>query len=170
MNTEFYGRNIIEFATEDQLMLAVDNMNGGQDEIDEVRKILEGVIERNFATIAIPAAWLMLNLCLRKTGVRTMSLVMCEEIAGKLRINPKELQDALWFLHHYIGTILYYPDIESLKDTVICDIQVVFDSASNLIKNTFNFQKVGHKSSQQFKEKAHAVQSSRRKKGFVMSH
>ena len=129
-------------------------MNGGQDEINDIRKLLEGIIERNFATIAIPAAWLMLSLCLRKTGVRTMSLAKCEEIAGKLGISPKELQDALWFLHHYIGTLLYYPEIESLKDTVICDIQVVFDSASNLIKNTFSFNKVGHKISQQFKEKA----------------
>ena len=53
-----------------------------------------------------------------------------------------------------MGVLLYYPEIESLKDTVICDMQVVFDSASNLIKNTFTFEKVGHGVCQKFREKA----------------
>ena len=100
-NTEFYGKNIIEFASNDQLMLAVDNMSGTQEEIDEIRKILERIIERSFPKISIPVAWLMLSLCIRKTGARTMSLQECEQLAHKLLINPQELQHALWFLHHY---------------------------------------------------------------------
>lgn len=31
-DTPFYDKGVIEFASEDQLMLAVDNMSGGQDE------------------------------------------------------------------------------------------------------------------------------------------
>ena len=154
MNTEFYGKNIIEFATDKQMMIAVNNMTGDQSEITEIRIILERIIERSFKKVAIPAAWLMLSLCLRKTGVRMMSLPECEELAAKLRISPQDLQHALWFLHHHIGVLLYYPEIESLKGTVICDIQVVFDSASNLIKNTFTFELVGHKRSHEFREKA----------------
>ena len=153
-NTEFYGKGIIEFASDNQLMLAVDNMSGDQGEIDSSRKLLEKIIERSFERVAIPASWLMLSLCIRKSGVRTMSLAECEKLAGKLRISAQDLQHALWFLHHYIGVLLYYPDIKSLRDTVICDIQVVYDSASNLIKNTFTFDKVGHQISRQFKEKA----------------
>ena len=153
-NTEFYGKGIIEFASENQLMLAVDNMSGDQGEIDSSRKLLEKIIERSFKRVAIPASWLMLNLCIRKSSVRTMSLAECEKLAAKLRISAQDLQHALWFLHHYIGVLLYYPDIESLRDTVICDIQVVYDSASNLIKNTFTFDKVGHQISKQFREKA----------------
>ena len=153
-NTEFYGKGIIEFASEDQLMLAVDNMSGDQGEIDSSRKLLEKIIERSFKRVAIPASWLMLSLCIRKSGVRTMSLAECKKLGSKLRISAQDLQHALWFLHHYIGVLLHYPDIESLRDTVICDIQVVYDSASNLIKNTFTFDKVGHQISQQFREKA----------------
>lgn len=153
-NTEFYGKGIIEFVSDEQLMLAVDNMSGDQGEIDSTRKLLVKIIERSFERVAIPASWLMLSLCIRKSGVRTMSLAECEKLAGKLRISAQDLQHALWFLHHYIGVLLHYPDIESLRDTVICDIQVVYDSASNLIKNTFTFDKVGHQISQKFKEKA----------------
>ena len=153
-NTEFYDKGIIEYAAEDQLMLAVDNMNGGQEEIDSIRKLFEKVIERNFKKVEIPASWLMLSLCIRKKKVRTMSLADCEKLAGKLRIGPEELQDALWFLHHCIGVLLYYPEVEALRDIVICDIQVLYDSATRLIKNTFTFDKVGQQASETFREKA----------------
>ena len=153
-NTEFYDKDIIEFASDDQLMLAVDNMNGSEDEIKGIQKILEKIIEKSFEKVPIPAAWLMLSLYIRKKGFRTMSLTECEELAGKVRISPQELQDALWFLHHRIGVLLYYPEVESMKGTVICDIQVLYDSATYLIKNTFTFDKVGKAASEKFREKA----------------
>ena len=83
-----------------------------------------------------------------------MSLEECNKMARKLNIGPEELQEALWFLHHCVGLLLYYPKLEALKTTVICDIQLVFDSAFNLIKNTFTFEKVGPRASEEFKEKA----------------
>jgi len=46
--TEFFDKGIIQHAKQDQLMLAVNNMSGGQKEIDEIRRVLEKVIERNF--------------------------------------------------------------------------------------------------------------------------
>ena len=100
-NTEFYHKDIIEFAAEDQLMLAVDNMSGGQAEIDEIRRVLEKVIEKSFRKIRIPASWLMLSLHIRSKKVRTISLEECEGLGRKVGISPSELQHALWFLHHH---------------------------------------------------------------------
>ena len=151
--TEFFDKDIIEFASEDQLMLSVDNMNGSEDEIDRIRKVLERVIEKSFEKVTIPASWLMFSLYMRSKKVRTMSLEECEKLAKNAGISPSELQEALWFLHHRVGVLLYYPEVEVLKGTVICDIQVVFDSASNLIRNTFTFSKVGKISSKTFREK-----------------
>ena len=152
--TPFYDKGIIEFASKDQLMLPVDNMSGGQEEIDRIRKILEKVIDENFEEVTIPASWLVLSLQIRCRKLRTMSLEDCEKLAQKLGINPSELEHALWFLHHRVGVLLYYPQLEALRGTVICDIQVVFDSASNLIKNTFTFDKVGQRLNEKFSEKA----------------
>ena len=152
-STVFYSERIIEFASASQMMIAVDNMNGGKDEIDGIRKVLEKVIDRSFQKVPIPAAWLVLSLYLRKKKFRTISLKKCEEIADKLGIGPKELLDALWFLHHRVRVLLYYPEIEALKDTVICHMQVVFDSASNLIRNTFIFDKVHPSVCEKFREK-----------------
>ncbi len=153
-NTEFFDKGIVEFAAEDQLMLSVNNMYGEKEEIEEIRRVFEKIIRKNFKKVKIPAAWLLLSLKIRRTRVRTMSLRECEELAGKLKIPPDELQHALWFLHHRIGTLLYYPEVEALKDTVICQMQVVFDSVTDLIKNTFAFDDVGKAVSERFREKA----------------
>ena len=152
--TEFFDKDIIEFASEDQLMLSVDNMNGSEDEIDGIRKVLERVIEKCFEKVTIPASWLLFSLYMRSKKVRTMSLEECDKLAKMAGISPSELQEALWFLHHRVGVLLYYPEVEAIKGTVICDIQVVFDSASNLIRNTFTFDKVGKSLSEKFREKA----------------
>ena len=158
-DTEFYKRDMIEFDSKDQVMVAVNNFSGGQDEIKRIRRRLEQAITENVKKIEIPVAWLILSFYLRNTKMRIMSLETCEGIAMKLNIGPEELQEALWFLHHCVGLLLYYPELEALKDTVICDIQVVFDSASNLIKNTFTFNKVGPRISENFSEKALFSQS-----------
>ena len=158
-DTEFYKKDMIEFASEDHLMFAVNNLSGHRDEIDRIRQKLEVVISKNFKKIEIPVAWLVLSFCIRSAKHRTISLQKCKELAGKLNIGPEELQEALWFLHHCVGLLLYYPELDALKDTVICDIQVVFDSASNLIKNTFTFDKVGQRIFEKFTEKAHFSQT-----------
>ena len=145
-------RGMIEFASEDQLMLTVDNMNGDYDEIDEIQNILMNIIERSFKKIAIPASWLMLSLLIRTRKVRLMELKECEKLAGKLNISPEELQHALWFLHYGVGVLLYYPDVPELKDTVICEMQALFDSVTHLIKKTYTFKKVGRHLCEKFRK------------------
>ena len=151
-NTAFYDKDIIEFVSEDQLMLPVDNMYGSPEEIDGIQLVLEKIMRKSFDKIDIPASWLVLSLQIRQKKVRTMSLKQCERMARKLKIIPSELMEALWFLHHHVGILLYYPELEALKDTVISDIQIVFDSASNLIRNIYAFDQVGKKISEKFRK------------------
>ena len=122
--TEFCDKGIVEHASEDHLILALDNKSGGQDEVDMMRKTFEANIKRNFKKIRIPAPWLMLSINMRHTKQRTMSLQQCQEIAGKLGISPKSLRKALWFLHYRVGVLLYYPEVEGFEDIIILDIQV----------------------------------------------
>ena len=135
-NTEFYKKGLIEHFNRSQLMLPVDNMFGDEDEMDEIRKRLMEVIS-SFKKIPIPASWLMLNLIIRSKKCSTMSLEDCEEIAGNLKISKEELQHALWFLHHSVGSLLYYPEVEELKDTVICKVEAMYDSVTNFIAKIY---------------------------------
>ena len=155
-NTEFYSstNDMIEYASEEDLMLAVDNMHGEDEEITRIRKIIEDKIRKSFKKIDIPVTWLMLSLCIRKKQCRTISLEECRRLAGKLKISPDELEDALWFLHR-LGMLLYFPDVEVLRNTIICDMQVLFDSTSNLIRDSrFTRDRVGRFSSDRFKKTA----------------
>ena len=150
--TELYNRDIIEYASEEQLMIPVDNMHGGPEEINMIRATLEKVVRKSFKKIKVPVTWLMLVLLICGEKLRTMTLEHCEELAGKLGINPMDLPDVLWFLHHCLGVLFYFPELIPLKGTLITDLQVVFDSATHLIENTFTFDTVGRRACKRFEE------------------
>ena len=138
-STDFFSKGLVQFASKDRMVLPIDNMNGGKDEIKKVRQFLEEGMKRHFKKLSIPAAWLVLSLCLRKREERMSSLQSVLQLAGELGMSEEEAKLALWFLHHHAGVLMYFPKLAELKDTVICDTQIVYDSATNLIIDTFRF-------------------------------
>ena len=150
--TDFFKEDIIQFASEERMVLPVDNMHGGRDEIRSVHKLLEDSMKKHFKKLSIPASWLKLGLCLRKREERTASLECVLQLASELGIAEEEAMVALWFLHHYAGVLMYFPNLPELKDTVICDNQIVYDSATNLFVNTFTFRSVGKAASECFRK------------------
>ena len=150
--TNFFKEDIVQFSSEERMVLPVDNMHGGSSEVDWVRKILEESLKKHFKKLSIPASWFILSLCLRKREERTASLESVLQLASELGIPEKEAMVALWFLHHYAGVLMYFPNPPELKDTVICDNQIIYDSATNLIVNTFKFRSVGKAASERFRK------------------
>ena len=150
--TDFFEENIVQFSSEERMVLPVDNMHGGSSEVNQVRKVLEESMKKHFKKLSIPASWLVLSLCLRKREERTASLESVLQLASELGIPRSEAMVALWFLHHYAGVLMYFPNLPELKDTVICDNQIVYDSATNLIVNTFKFRSVGKAASERFRK------------------
>ena len=122
--TEFYSRGIVERASAEYLILPLDNLEGGQEEVDMMRETFETAITRNFKKVRIPATWLMLNINMRHTGKRTMTLTECRNIAVKLGITTTKLPKVLWFLHYRVGILLYYPEVDGFDQIIILDIQV----------------------------------------------
>ena len=152
-STDFFSKGLVQFASKDRMVLPIDNMHGGKDEIKKVCQFLEEAMKRHFKKLSIPAAWLVFSLCLRKREERTASLQSVLQLAGELGMPEEETKLALWFLHHHAGVLMYFPKLEELKDTVICDTQVVYDSATNLIVDTFRFGSgVGVAASEKFRE------------------
>ena len=142
--------SFLRYSSHDQLMFAINNMTGDEKELTEVRQRLEDVIKQEFDDFPIPASWLMFNIFLRKMGNRILSLLQCREIGDRLEV--KNTDEVLWFLHHCVGTLMHFPDIEELKDIVICDPQVVFDSVTDLILNSFKLERVNKTACDKFKE------------------
>ena len=143
-------KELLQHARDDQLMFAIDNMTGDERELAEVHERLEDIIKQEFDNFAIPASWLMFSIFLRKMGNRILSLSQCHQIGERLEV--RDTDEALWFLHHCVGTLMHFPDVEEIKDIVICDPQVVFDSVTELILNSFNLKRVRKSVCDKFKE------------------
>ena len=143
-------KNFLRHASIDHLIFAVDNMTGDEAELENIHERLENIIKQEFDDFPIPASWLMFSIFLRKMGKRTMSLSQCYEIGDRLKV--KNTDEALWFLHHCVGVLMHFPKIKEIKDIVICDPQVVFDSVTELILNSFTFEKVKEQACVKFKE------------------
>ena len=151
-STAFYSQNILQFSSEDDLIVTVDNMEGGKEEICHVRALLEKAMERHFKKLRIPAVWLLFSLCLRKKNMRTAKLDFCVQLSRMLNMSEYETKVALWFLHHHAGVMMYFPNVPKLKDLVIIDIQIVYDSVTILILRAMNYEEVGQYNAEEFKK------------------
>ena len=134
--TKIYTEGLLSKTAKGSLFFAVDNMDGSECEIMDIRTNIEGIIKTCFSATPIPASWLMFRIVLHLMNKPIVSLAQCEVIARRLSM-PTSVKEALWFFHHKIGSIMYYPEIPSVQDTVICDPQIIFDSISILIIDRF---------------------------------
>ena len=69
---------------------------------------------------------------------RTVELKDVLELGRELGMEESQTELALWFLHHCAGDLMYFKNLPELKETVITDPQIVYDSASCLIIDTFS--------------------------------
>ena len=152
-STDFFKKGLVQFSSENQLVLPMDNMDGGAEEIKRIRKLLGAAMEKHFKKLTIPAIWFLFSICLRRNEEkRTTSLEFCLKLSEKFQMSPHEMKTALWFLHHHAGVMMYFPKVEGLEDLVILDPQVVYDSVTELILRALRFEKVGKAVSERFKK------------------
>ncbi len=118
-----------------RLIYPIDNYDGTEEEIEGLQKFIQKALDK-FPRPEIPARWLPFSLFLRFNKKKYVDLDTCYQSGKHLRMNKEETDVALWFFHHYTGIIYYFPNVPELKDFVITDTQLVFDSISCLIFET----------------------------------
>ena len=153
MSAEVY-KDLLLTTKEGKPFFTVDNMNGtDESEMSEIRSNIENIVKAFFEEVPIPASWLMFRVMLHLLNKPLVSLPQCEEIARRLSMHTP-VQEALWFFHHHVGSLLYYPDIPSMRGTVICTPQVIFDSISTVIIGNFQYSnyQVPRKAVEQFQQ------------------
>ena len=47
-------------------------------------------------------------------------------------------------VHHRVGLLMHYPEVNGLGDVVIIPLQVIFDHITSLITSQFTFREIGH--------------------------
>ena len=138
--TKLYKEGLLLKPLKSKMAFTVDNMYGtDESEMSDIRKDIEGIIKTCFPAIPIPISWLMFRIVLHLLNKPVVNLAQCEEIAKRLSM-PSPVQEALWFFHHDIGSLMHYSNIPSIEDIVICNPQVVFDSISKLIIDKFQYR------------------------------
>ena len=150
--TDFFEKGLVQFCSEGKLIVSMNNMDGGVEEVNAIKKMLNQAMERHFKPLSIPAVWLLLNLCLRMNKDRTASMKSVLELSSQFNMTAYETKVALWFLHHHAGVMMYFPNVPLLEDLVILDSQVVYDSVTFLILKAMSFDNVGQACSEKFSE------------------
>ena len=150
--TDFFDKGLVKFCSDGKLIVAMDNMKGGVEEVKAIREMLDTAMETHFKPLSIPAVWLLFNLCLAQTKKRTASMKSVLELSSQFNMSAEETKVALWFLHHHAGVMMYFPNVRLLQDLVILDKQVVYDSVTFLILRAMSFGNVGQACSEKFRE------------------
>ena len=156
MSTGLYREGMIQFASESRMLLAVNNLSDDDSGIQQVRAAVERLGSRGSFKVTAPPSWLIFSLTIRQHKDRVLSYEQCFEVARQCGITSRgELNEALWFLHTKVGLIRHFQGdgLEDLQKIVIQDPQVLFDRITDLVVETFTFDKADPVVREDFKKK-----------------
>ena len=143
--------NLIEFASSTKLIFAVNNFSRSDIEFKNIRLAVERVVVRNEFQMTSPVHWLIFSLALRNLRPYVVNFEQCLEIAKQCGLKDNEVTEALHFIHSKMGLIRYF-QYDDVKDLVVVHPQFLFEKVTELIVDTFTFEKVGVPKMIKFKE------------------
>ena len=144
--------DLVEFASPTQLIFTVNNFSKSDLDFQNIRSAFERVVLRDEFRMTSPSHWLIFSLALRKLKSDVISYDLCLEVARQCGLADDELDEALHFIHSKMGLIRYFP-YDDVKDFVVIHPQHLFDKVTELIVNTFTFEKAGKRQMDDFKKK-----------------
>ena len=144
-STIAYKEEMIVFCSEKQMVFALDNTSDDDKDIQQVRDAVERLgLQSDDYKIRTPHTWMLFAVTLRHLPGRVLSIEDCMQVASECGIKDRgELDDALWFLHHNVGIVRHFQEVPELRDVVIKEPQYIFDKVTELIIQTFTFDKIG---------------------------
>ena len=145
-----YHKDLVEFASESQLIFTVNNFSESDIDFKRIRLALQRVITRKEFRMTFPIHWLIFSHAIRKLNNRVINYDICLKIARECELADDEVDEALYFIHSKMGLIRYFP-YEHIKSLVFVDPQFLFDKVTKLIVHTFIFEKVAQYEFEQFK-------------------
>ena len=146
-STSHFREGIIQFATKSQMIFTVNNLDPNDSDFQKIRSAVERVVETGEYRMSSPAHWMIYSLVVRQLQNRVETYDECFAIAKECGIRGKnEFNEALHFIHTKMGLVRYFPH-EELKELVIVDPQILFEKVTELIVETFTFEKTSNCSS-----------------------
>ena len=140
--TEAYKDGMVQFGSESQMIIAVNNKSEDEEDVQQIRAAVERIGKRgDDYRVKTPFSWLMFSNIMQQMKSPVLKYEQCYSVAQQCGIDTREeMNDALCFLHENVGVVRYYHDVSELQGFVIKDPQYVFDVITDLIVSTFTFE------------------------------
>ena len=150
-NTEFHGQGFLTYPTRDKstIFTPVNNYSGDEEEIHRLQAFLKRVIHDRFIPVELPSSWLLFHLLLRhryENSPGVCKLAECRALARGCALDEDDVPQVLRYIHRFLGTILFYEEVQGLNELVICDPNVLFKSIYQLVAVSFGGTRVHHTS------------------------
>ena len=121
-----------------QIFFPVDNTSDSDDDFKLIRSKVNTLINvRKEFTIDYPVSYLLLCLDLQNVKKSIITLDEFKILAAEHGIEGDDVFRLLHFLHLRIGIVRYY-DVDGLRDIVVIEPQVLFNTITDLVISTFS--------------------------------
>ena len=121
-----------------QIFFPVDNTSDSDDDFKLIRSKISTLINSHKEfTIDFPVSYLLLCLDLQNVKKSIITLDEFKVLAEKHGIEGDDVFHLLHFLHLRIGIVRYY-DVDGLRDIVVIEPQVLFNTFADLVIRTFS--------------------------------
>ena len=119
--------------------LIIDNTSSGKgaSEDPNIEVVRSAIIDitRNKLIVKTPISWVLFRKVLQALEKNIVSISLAIEVGAVCKIPPEDVPQVLLFFHD-LGAVLYYPQLEGLKDKVIVDPKFFIDALGKI----FTFQ------------------------------
>ena len=126
-------------------LIPIDNTTAGQDYEDinagKIRKRLHKILQEQ-DVYDVPIVWILIELEIRKLcQERKCSIISYNEVLEmckqkNLCTDETFIKNGLRF-HHLFGVLLYYENVEGMKNVIITDHQWLLDSLTAIVAHTY---------------------------------
>ena len=119
--------------------LIIDNTSSGKGESEDpnIEVVRSAIIDitRNKLIVKTPISWVLFRKVLQALEENIVSISLAMEAGAVCKIPPEDVPQVLLF-YHDLGSVLYYPQLEGLKEKVIVDPKFFIDALGKI----FTFQ------------------------------
>ena len=143
--TQAFKDKMIVYGSESCMLLPVNNLSEDESAFQDVRAVVNRVVTgSDDYCISVPYTWSLFSITIQHLKEQVLSYDTCLAVGKECGIDTTEdMDNCLWFLHHQTGILRHFKEVPELRHLIVKDPQYIFDKVTDLIVNTFTFEKTG---------------------------
>ena len=115
--------------------LIIDNTSSGKGESEDpnIEVVRSAIIDitRNKLIVETPISWVLFRKVLEALEESIVNISLADDVGAACNISSKDIPLVLLF-YHDLGSVLYYPQLEGLKEKVIVDPKFFIDALGKI--------------------------------------